>query len=135
MLEFFNENETFFYWSTLIGVVGLLISLIIVPWIVIKLPADYFYEEHRKKCPWGHCPPIIRSIILVLKNILGVILILSGFIMLFIPGQGLLTMVGGIILTDFPYKYKIMRRIIKNSKILKFINKLRKKAHQEPLKI
>ncbi len=55
--------------------------------------------------------------------------------MLFIPGQGILTMIAGIVLMDFPYKYKMMRKIIKNSKVLGFINRLRKKAKQEPLKI
>jgi hypothetical protein len=55
--------------------------------------------------------------------------------MLFIPGQGILTIMAGIVLMDFPYKYKIMRKIIKNSNILRFINKLREKANQEPFKV
>lgn len=135
MLAFFDTHEAFFFWSTLIGLVGLMGSLIVVPWILIKLPPDYFFAEKRKKCPWGHCPPMIRSLLLIIKNILGAMLILSGIIMLFIPGQGMLTMMAGIVLMDFPYKYKIMRKIIKNSKILRFINKLRKKANQESFKV
>lgn len=135
MLEFFHTHEAFFFWSTLIGLVGLIGSLIVVPWILIKIPSDYFFADKRKKCPWGHCPPMIRFLLLIIKNILGVLLILSGIIMLFIPGQGILTMVAGIVLMDFPYKYQIMRKIIKNSRILRFINRLRKKANQEPLKV
>lgn len=135
MLEFFNTHEAFFFWLTLIGFVGLIGSLLVVPWILIKIPSDYFYADKRKKCHWGHCPTIIRSLLLIIKNILGVMLVLSGIIMLFIPGQGMLTMIAGIVLMDFPYKYKMMRKIIKNSKILRFINRLRKKANQEPLKV
>jgi peptidoglycan biosynthesis protein MviN/MurJ (putative lipid II flippase) len=135
LLEFIHTHETFFFWLTLIGFVGLIGSLIIVPWILIKIPSDYFYADKRKKCPWGHCPPIIRTLLLIIKNILGILLVLSGFIMLFIPGQGILTMIAGIVLMDFPYKYKMMRKVIKNSRVLGFINRLRKKADQEPLKI
>ena len=135
MLAFFNTHEAFFFWITLIGSVGLIGSLIVVPWILIKIPSDYFYADKRKKCLWGHCPPMIRSLLLIIKNILGVLLVLSGIIMLFIPGQGMLTMIAGIVLMDFPYKYTMMRKIIKNSKILRFINRVRKKANQEPLKV
>jgi hypothetical protein len=135
LLEFFNTHEGLFFYSTLIGLVGLLGSLIVVPWLLIKIPSDYFVAEKREKCPWGNCPPIIRLLLLVIKNIIGVVLILSGIIMLFIPGQGILTIMAGIVLMDFPYKYKIMRKIIKNSNILRFINKLREKANQEPFKV
>jgi len=134
-LELFNTHEEFFFYLTLIGLIGLIGSLIVVPWILIKIPSDYFFANKRKKCPWGNCPQIIRLILLIIKNIIGVVLILSGIIMLFIPGQGILTIITGIILMDFPFKYKMMRKVIKNPNILRFINKLREKANQEPLKV
>ena len=133
LIEFINNHEELFFWLTIIGLVGLVVSLIVIPWILIRIPSDYFFANKREKYPWGNCPPIIRSVLLLIKNILGVILIISGIIMLFIPGQGILTIIGGIVLMDFPHKYKIMRRIIKNFKVLKFINKLRAKANQDPL--
>jgi hypothetical protein len=51
------------------------------------------------------------------------------------PGQGILTIIIGIILSDFPYKYKIERWIINHPKILKYINKIRVKAKQHPIEI
>ena len=135
MQEFLHTHETLFFYLTISGVVGLIGSLIVVQWILIKIPPDYFSAEKRKPCPWGNCPPVIRVIVLIIKNIIGVILILSGIIMLFIPGQGLLTIFAGIILTDFPYKYKLIRKIVKTPRILNFINKLREKAKHAPLKL
>ncbi len=132
MIEFIHEHQLLLFWLAIIGFIG---SLIVIPWILIKIPSDYFLKDKRKKCPWGNCSPIIRSIILILKNILGVILILSGLIMLFTPGQGVITIIGGIILMDFPYKYNILRRIIKQPKVLSSINELRMKAKQTPLKV
>ena len=135
MLEFINTHEAVFFWLTLIGIIGLIGSMLVIPWILIQIPPDYFLGEKRKKCPWGNCPPFIRSIILIIKNILGIALVLSGIIMLFIPGQGLLTILVGMILMDFPYKYKILRWLIQHPKILSPINKLRTKAKKSPLKI
>lgn len=135
MLTFINNHETLFFWLTLTGVVGFIGSLVVIPWVLVKIPPDYFLAEKRRKCPWGHCPQVMRWIVIVIKNIVGFMLILSGIIMLFTPGQGVLTIIGGIILMDFPHKYKLMRRIIKNTKILKLINALRAKANREPLSV
>lgn len=135
MLEFIDANEDLFFCLTLIGIIGFIGSIIVIPWILVKLPPDYFYAEKRKKCPWGSCPDFVRYIILIIKNILGIILILIGIVMLFIPGQGILTILVGMIFTDFPNKYALLRRIVKKPKILSTINKLRKKAKQPPLEV
>ena len=132
MFDFLHSHETLFFWLTIIGILGLLGSVILIPWILIQLPSDYFHEKERKKCPWGNCPAILRTIVIILKNIIGVILLISGFIMLFIPGQGLLTMIVGIVLMDFPYKYKLLRWAIDHPKILSTINALREKANKDP---
>jgi cytochrome b subunit of formate dehydrogenase len=109
--------------------------LIVIPWILIQIPSDYFTHERRKKHEWGNYPPIIRLILLLVKNILGVVFIVSGIIMLFIPGQGILTVIIGVILSDFPHKYKIEIWIINQPKILKYINKIRVKAKQRPIEV
>lgn len=70
-----------------------------------------------------------------LKNILGVMLVLGGIALLLLPGQGILTILIGLIIMDFPYKYKVEIRIIKHPFVLRAINKLRAKAKQRPLQI
>lgn len=135
MLTFINNHETLFFWLTFIGVVGFIGSLVVIPWILIKIPHDYFRAEKRQKCPWEHYPKVVRWIVIVIKNIVGFVLILSGIVMLFTPGQGVLTIIGGIVLMNFPHKYTLMRGIIKNTKILKLINALRAKANREPLSV
>jgi len=132
LIEFIHQHQALLL---LISIGGFLGSLIVIPWILIKIPSDYFLADKRKKYLWGNYPPIIRLILIILKNIFGVILILSGIIMLFTPGQGVITIIGGIILMDFPYKYNILRRIIKQPKVLSSINILRMKAKQTPLEV
>jgi len=55
--------------------------------------------------------------------------------MLVLPGQGLLTILFGIALLDFPGKYRLERRIVSYPKVLNSINWIRKKANKKPLVI
>jgi len=135
MIAFIHNHEELILWLTIASVIGLIVSFVLIPWILIQIPSDYFSHEKRQKHQWGSYPPVIRLILLLMKNILGVIFIISGIIMLFIPGQGIITIIIGIILTDFPGKYKIERWIINHTAILKYINQLRAKAKQSPIEV
>ena len=135
MITFIHSHETLFFWLVVVSFIGFIGSLIVIPWILIQIPSDYFSHEKRQKHQWGSYPPTIRLVLLLIKNILGVIFIISGIIMLFMPGQGIITFIIGIILTDFPGKYKIERWIINNPAILRSINQLRAKAKQSPIEV
>jgi len=73
--------------------------------------------------------------VIFLKNIVGMMLIIGGIALLFLPGQGILTILIGLLIMDFPYKYKVEIWVIKHHFILRSINKLREKAKQPPLVI
>jgi archaellum biogenesis protein FlaJ (TadC family) len=135
MITFIHSHEVLLFWLTMASIIGFFGSLIVIPWILIQIPSDYFSHRKRKKHQWGTYPPILRVVLLLMKNILGVIFIISGVIMLFIPGQGIITIIIGIILTDFPGKYKIERWIMNHTTILRYINKLRAKAKQSPIEV
>lgn len=64
---------------------------------------------------------------------MGLLLVLAGLSMLILTGQGLLTLAIGIALLDFPGKRRIVRCIIGQRRILSAINRLRARAHKEPL--
>lgn len=135
MIEFIQNHEALILWLPAASIIGLIISIVLIPWVIIRLPSDYFiYKKRKTKKLFSH-HPLCRVIFLIFKNILGIILLISGVIMLFIPGQGILTIIIGIILTDFPYKYKIERWIISRPHILNTVNKLRIKAKQAPFNL
>jgi len=135
MITFFHSHETLLLWLAITSAIGFIGSLIVIPWILIKIPSDYFSREKCQKHQWGSYPSIVRLVLILMKNIIGVIFIISGIIMLFIPGQGIITIIIGIILTDFPGKFKIERWIINHTTILKYINQLRAKANQSPIEV
>ena len=80
----------------------LIVSVWMVRYIIIRIPADYFAREHKPLDRWRNSHPALRAILLVLKNLAGALLILAGVVMFFTPGQGTLTVLAGLALVDFP---------------------------------
>ncbi|MBX3629949.1 MAG: hypothetical protein KF908_08555 [Nitrosomonas sp.] len=116
---------------TIISVISFIASLIIIPVILINLPHDYF--DIRITRHWlKDRHPFLRILGLVAKNILGSVFLIAGFIMLFLPGQGILTMLIGISLIDFPGKRLLEIRIIERPVVLRTINALRRKYNKPP---
>lgn len=138
MIEFIHSHESLLLWLTIVFIVSIIVligSTVLIPWMIVHIPSDYFSHSKRQKYVWDSQPPIMRLIFMLLKNILGIIFIIGGVAMLVIPGQGILTIVIGILLIDFPYKYQAESWIIKRPIILKSINLLRAKAKQSPLEV
>src|SRR5919197_5810008 len=101
-MEAWFSNDVLLY-LFLLSVIGFLGSLIAIPFLLVRLPAHYFDERHPRTWMRDH-HPVLRLLGLVLKNLAGVVFVLAGILMLFLPGQGILTLLIGISLIDFPGK-------------------------------
>lgn len=134
-MAFIDDHEKLLLWLSIISVISFIASILLIPWIVTRIPSDYFTHPKRQKYLWCHQPKIIRFVLIFLKNVLGVILVLGGIALLLLPGQGILTILIGLLIMDFPYKYKIEIWMIKHPFVLRSINKLRAKVKQRPLVI
>ena len=118
----------------LLSIVGFVGSVIAIPWILIRLPQDYFCESHPRT--WlKDRHPVLRLIALALKNFVGWILLLGGIAMLVLPGQGLLTILIGVSLMDFPGKRAIERKLVSRPLVLQAINRIRERFDRPPLVI
>jgi hypothetical protein len=69
------------------------------------------------------------------KNAIGIVFVVLGVVMLVLPGQGLLTIVVGLMLLDFPGKYEVELWVVRRPSILRAINWIRSRAHKPPLEI
>lgn len=116
------------------SIVSFIASLIAIPIILVRVPEDYF-SERRPRTWFKNHHPVLRLTALALKNLLGAILLLGGLAMLVLPGQGLLTMLIGISLMDFPGKRALERSIIDRPLILKSINRIRQRFGRPPLMV
>jgi len=117
---------------TVASAIGFVVSLIAIPMILVRLPADYFDTRTPRHWMKDH-HPALRLLGLVVKNVVGVVFLLAGFAMLFLPGQGVLTMLIGISLMDFPQKRALEARMVGQPTVLGVINSMRHKFGKPPL--
>jgi hypothetical protein len=101
------------------------------------LPADHFSrrrEDERRAFGrsgfWFWCGKI-------LKNAVGGLLILASIPLIFpgVPGPGLLLLIIGMSLIDFPGKRKLEYKLLSNPRLLHAINALRRRFHRSPLEL
>ena len=119
-------------WFAVSSVVMFVGTLIAIPVILMRLPADYF--DIRIPRPWmENHHPILRLIGHIVKNVVGAVFLFAGFLMLFLPGQGVLTMLIGLSLIEFPGKRRVEAKIVGQSTVLSTINAMRAKFDKPPL--
>ena len=111
-----------------------IISIIGISWFVAQIPEDYFLSAKRKPTKWIEQNPNLRLLVLIGKNIIGLSFIIGGLLMLVLPGQGLLTIVTGLLLTNYPGKYRLEQKIVAIPSVFKSLNWIRIKANKPPLK-
>jgi hypothetical protein len=118
----------------IVSVVFFLGSLIVIPILLVRLPVDYFDDDRPRRWFPDLAMPL-RATVLILKNLIGIVLVVAGLAMLVLPGQGLLTVLIGLSLVDFPGKRKFERRIVGQPVVLRMINSIRAKYGKPPLVI
>ncbi|MDO9516370.1 MAG: PGPGW domain-containing protein, partial [Syntrophales bacterium] len=70
---------------------------------------------------------------LIVKNLAGVVFVVAGIVMLFMPGQGILTILIGVMLMNFPGKRLLELRTISQPSVLGAINWVRARSQRPPL--
>ena len=116
--------------SALLGVLLFLvtftINLVIVSIVLVKIPANYFQKDHSRALFSGRSPTV-RTLGVIGKNLLGVVLVALGIVLSLpgVPGQGLLTILLGIMLLDFPGRRKVELTLVSRPTVFNAINKLR----------
>lgn len=106
------------------SVLAVLASVLLVPRYLASLPPDYLHGKSRDSASLPFK---------IVRNAFGIVLVLLGIAMLLLPGQGLITLLVGLLLIDFPGKQKVIRRLLGRPKILNLVNKLRARHQVPPL--
>ncbi len=116
-----------------LSIVMLIASAALLPVIVSRMPADHFVVQSLGSKGLTRSPLGLAG--RVLKNLLGTVLILAGFAMLFLPGQGILTILIGLGLVDFPGKRALEIRLLRIGSVQRGIGWLRRRAGKPPLQL
>jgi hypothetical protein len=102
--------------------VGTIVACVIV---IVRLPRDHFVNP----------PEEPKGVVAIVRNVLGAILILGGIAMLVLPGQGVLAILAGVLLTTFKGKQKLVHKIVQKPKVEQALQWIREKANRPPLEI
>jgi hypothetical protein len=134
-MEFLADWQQPLLWVSGLSLLALLASLIGIPWVITRLPQDYFIREER--VAWNATPtnPVLGALLAALKNLLGLMLVVLGILMLVTPGQGVLTLLIGLLLMNFPGKYHLERWLISRPGVLRGMNWLRRRRHKMPFDV
>ncbi len=127
--------DRFFPYLEFLGIISIptfLISLLIIPWLIGKLPHDFFLHHGKKSSREDDHSVFIAGLVFLARNVFGIIFLLAGIAMLFLPGQGILTIVIGLSLMTFPGKHRLMQKMISYPSVQHSLNWVRKKTYKTP---
>ena len=139
MTEWLSEFWLSLTWTKILIGVGifafsLAFSFAAIAVVLVKIPANYFSTHYRQDflpdSSW-----IVRWGAVIAKNLFGVFLILLGIVLSLpgVPGQGILTILLGLIMLDIPGKRPLEAKIIQRPTVLAAANKLRLRWGKPPL--
>ena len=131
-MQFLNEYSSLLEWLGFLSVLTFIGSLIAIPWIIARLPVNYFIR-HRQLVAESHSRhPLVARLTFVLRNFVGIVFIVAGIVMLVLPGQGIITILIGISFMDFPKKHHLVDYLVRRQRVIRFLNWIRKKGKKPP---
>ena len=124
------DLEQLFIWLGAISAVTFVFSLLMLPWLVGRIPTDYFTRP-RDPHKWH----MLLKPHAIMRNLLGLPIVLAGIAMLVLPGQGILTIMVGLGIMNFPGKFELERWVITRKGVLPALNWIRKKKRHPPIEL
>ena len=128
MLEWLQIDKNTIWWIAGASFMTILVFLIVVPLLVTRIPSDDFAHGRFRRTLGANRHLVFRMVLLIGKNILGCVFVEAGIVMLVLPGQGILTILAGIMLLDFPGRYRLVRWIVARPQVIRTLNWLRRRA-------
>lgn len=132
-MEWLNQAyQAMLPWIPLITATGMIMaiaSMLAIPFLLIRIPADYFVTRKRPRPDRS----LSGWLIWLVRNTVAVLLLIAGALMLVLPGQGLLTILIAIGLSTFPGKYRLERSIMRQTGVFRAANWIRQRYHRTPI--
>jgi hypothetical protein len=135
MLDWLSANQSLLIWLSSLSVLIFVASIVALPWLAGMIPEDYFLDNKTVQENTNGVPSFLVLLAAVGRNLLGLLLLCTGILMLFLPGQGLLTIIVSLLLLDYPGKKIFERRIVRYKSILQGINWIRAKGGHSPIRL
>ncbi|MDH4409853.1 MAG: PGPGW domain-containing protein [Verrucomicrobiales bacterium] len=128
-----REHEDWLAWIGFASLATVIISAFAVPILIRSMPADYFLEDSAGSEWMRRRHPALRLVLVLFKNLFGAVLVVGGLIMFITPGQGILTLVAGILLLNFPGKRRFEVWLVGRKPVYRAIDWIRRRAGRPPI--
>jgi hypothetical protein len=120
-------------WLVTGSLLSLVISVILGPALILRLPAGYFTYRHRHAVANERRHPLLHLALTTTKNLIGAVFVAAGLALLVLPGQGIITLLAGAVIMNYPGKFQFERWLVSRPRVLPALNWLRTKYGREPL--
>ena len=101
-------------------------SMLIAGAVLLALPAEYLRDGDRSQRHWA--ARLGRTLIGIVLVAVGIVLSVPG-----IPGQGILTILAGLTLIQFPGRDRLIRALLGRPAVLRTVNRFRVRFRRPPL--
>jgi hypothetical protein len=103
---------------------------------VVWMPADHFSRPPGQDA-LARRHPVARWTGKIVKNLAGLLIVPLGVVLALpgVPGPGLVFILVGLSLLDFPGKRRLERRLLAVPAVLRFLNRVRARYRRPPLVI
>jgi hypothetical protein len=130
LLDFTAEYAV---WLVAGSLLTLAIGVFFGPWLILNLPADYFTYRRRQAMRADRRHPVVLLLLTSAKNLVGAILVVAGICLFFLPGQGIITLIAGLIVMNYPGKFRLERWLVRRRGVLPALNWLRRRYGRDLL--
>jgi hypothetical protein len=136
VLQRFGIDPAAVWWLAGFSAFAFVTTLIAIPVIVVRMRPDHFVRP-RPADDWRESHPAVRTLLIAVKNLVGLALVLTGVILSLplVPGQGILTVLIGLSLIDFPGKRSLELRLARQRHVLRAVNWIRFRADRPALEM
>lgn len=115
------------------SVVFFILTPVAVPFLIVLMPADALIRQRKSANRKTPLRTVLHLMWHAVKNLIGIALMALGVALLFLPGQGLLTLFAGILLADIPGRRTLLSRLLCTGKIRPAVDRLRARYGKKAL--
>lgn len=118
------------WWIAGIWLLSFFGSLALMRILIVRMPADWFCRHDR---PLQRRHPALVIVLILARNLVGLLLLVAGLVMLVGPGQGVLVLLLAVGFLDFPGKRRLELALVKRPRVRAAIDWIRRRAGRAPI--
>ena len=128
VLDWLSANTLLVSFLAAASITLLAVTILATPWVVSRLPSDYLLRrlDGPKLKGFG------RKLLSLLRGFIGLLIVLLGLIMMITPGPGVVMMLLGISVAEFPGKNRLLVYLATRPSVLASLNWMRRRHDKPP---